>query len=150
MRALCRLALTVLALTLVSSGSAGAQKLEVKPGLWEFRIGDAATPRQVCYTAEVLAGGIEQFAMPPGFDCQAKVREATARRVAVSISCQGSVALEGETTIETPDSETMVMVSSSTVSFGGQQQKVDATARYKWLGADCGDVKPFDPKQPTQ
>jgi hypothetical protein len=150
-----RFALVVAAAVALAVGpglvvGAEAQKLEVEPGLWEYRIGDAEKASQVCYTAEVLQGGLGQFALPPGLECSFEVKEATAKRVVTHAVCHGSIAMEGITTIEILDRKAMSMVSDSTVTFGGQQQKIEAKSSFKWLAADCGDVAPFDPKNPTR
>jgi len=36
------------------------------------------------------------------------------------------------------------------MNLGGSKQTVKAAASYKWLRADCGAVKPFDPKDPLK
>ena len=36
------------------------------------------------------------------------------------------------------------------MNLEGSKQTVKTAAGYKWLRADCGAVKPFDPKDPLK
>ncbi|HBL26392.1 MAG TPA: hypothetical protein DD490_06110 [Acidobacteria bacterium] len=133
---------------LLSAGSARAQKLNVKPGLWEARVSGMSTPTQVCYTAEVLDHGFSQIQNPPGLKCKNEIKQSTPRLIVAHTACTGNMTVEGDTRLEITSSESMVMVSDMVMGTGGGKQKVQATVNYKWLRADCGKVKPFDPQNP--
>lgn len=54
---------------------------------------------------------------------------------------------EGRVTFSSPEAYSMKMTSSSTVH--GQPTKMDMQTDGRWLGGDCGTVKPFEmPKKP--
>jgi hypothetical protein len=48
---------------------------------------------------------------------------------------------EGEVTVVSPDAYTMRMTTQSSAT--GKPERMDMEAAGKWLGASCGDVKPF-------
>jgi hypothetical protein len=133
-------------LALASTPPLSAQKLEVKPGLWEVSMDQPKTVTQVCYTREVLNGGLSQFAMPPGMSCKSEVVQATSRLVVTRTVCTSPMAMDGETRMDIASPEAMTMQSTMVMTMGGSKQTVKSVASYKWLKADCGSVKPFDPK----
>jgi hypothetical protein len=124
-----------------------AQKLDVKPGLWEITMTEPKSVQRVCYTAEVLNANLSQMPMPPGISCKNDIVQATSKLVVTHTVCTGPMAIEGETRLATASAEAMSMESTSVMTMGGTKQTVKASAAYKWLGANCGDVKPFDPKK---
>ncbi len=142
---------TTAALVIVAAAPAVpalAQKLAVKPGLWEVSMAEPKMVTQVCYTSEVLNGGVSQFAMPPGMDCKMDVVQATARLIVTKMACTSPMVMEGETRMDIVSPEAMTMQSTAVMTMGGNRQTVKSSASYKWLKADCGAVKPFDPKNP--
>ncbi len=42
--------------------------------------------------------------------------------------------------------ENYTFSTTSTHAFGGETKATETTTRAHWLGADCVDVKPIDPK----
>ena len=44
------------------------------------------------------------------------------------------------------DSENYTVKSTSVSKIGEKVRNSSTTMTAKWVGADCGDVKPFDPK----
>jgi len=142
--------LGVCAVLCVSSVDSRAQTPNVKPGLWQVTLPETNTVMQVCYTAAVLSGGLFDSQVPLGLKCRNEVKEQSARSIVTRTVCTGDVALEGETRVETPNSETMTMRATSVMNMGGSKQTVTTAASYKWLRADCGAVKPFDPKDPLK
>ncbi|HLS54772.1 MAG TPA: DUF3617 family protein [Zeimonas sp.] len=130
--------------------SAWAQKLDVKPGLWEITMAEPKSVMQACYTKEVLDSGFSQVPAPPGMQCRNEVRQATSRLLVTRTTCTGSMTIEGETRVEVSGPEAMAMQSSSILDLGGRKQTVKAAASYRWLRADCGTVKPFDPGKALQ
>jgi len=130
--------------------AAYAQRLDVKPGLWEITLAGADTVTQVCYTADVLNGDLSQIPTAPGLQCKNELEQSTATLVVARTVCTGTMAIEGETRVEVVNPETMSMHSTSVMNFGGNKQTVETVANYKWLRTDCGEVKPFDPKRLPQ
>jgi hypothetical protein len=127
-------------------GASHAQGLDVKPGLWEIKMTGTQIVQKVCYTAEFLKQDFSKVPTPPGLQCKHEIKQANARLVISHTVCTGNFSLDGETRMEATNKETMVMVSKSKLNMGGKMQETNVTASYKWLGADCGKVKPFDLK----
>ena len=135
---------------LLLAGAAQAQVLDVKPGLWEMTLEGAKAPVQVCYTAEMLRGGLSNVPVPQGMTCRTEVKMARARTVLTRTVCAGDMSLEGETRIDIASPEAMTMVSGSMLIVGGRKQTMQSTAHYRWLRADCGAVKPDAPGRPPR
>jgi hypothetical protein len=144
-----RLAAVLAIVVTLPAAPALAQKLAVKPGLWEVSMAEPKVVTQVCYTSEVLNGGASQFAMPPGMTCTFDVVQSTPRLIVTKSACTSPMAMQGETRMEVVSPESMTMQSTATMTMGGRTQTVKSSASYKWLKADCGSVKPFDPKNPV-
>ena len=102
----------------------------------------------MCYTAEVLDRGFSQIQNPPGFQCKNEIKQSTPRLIVAHTACTGNMTIEGDTRLEITSSEAMMLVSDMVMGTGAKMQTVKATVSYKWLGADCGKVKPFDPQNP--
>lgn len=132
-----------LAGVLLTFGSTAAA-LDVKPGLWEITT-EGAPAQRVCYTAEVLESDLSSMQMPPGVECRNDIRESSGTRVVTHSVCTGTVNMEGDTVLEVQSPESMTMASTSVMTFGGQRQTIEASASYRFVAADCGDVRPFDP-----
>jgi hypothetical protein len=132
---------------LASPTGTSAWALDVKPGLWEIAIEGSAEPHHVCYTQEALNADFAKVPNPPGVECANEIKESGATRMVAHTSCTGNFAIEGDTTVQVLSPESMSMQSTSVMTFGGNQQAIDASAAYRWLRSDCGDVKPFDPNK---
>lgn len=139
----------VSALLVLLAASVSAQKIDVKPGLWEITSAEPKNVQQACYTAELLNGGISQFPSPPGMTCKNDVVQETPRVVVTRTVCTGSMAIEGETRMEIASREAMSMQSTSVMTIGGNKQTIKASATYRWISANCGNVKPLDPRNAT-
>ena len=61
-----------------------------------------------------------------------------------STCTQPESASDGEATFT--NAENYTVTTTSTHSFRGEPKTTQMTIRAKWLGADCGDLKPIDPK----
>jgi hypothetical protein len=129
---------------LISAPSAWA--LDVKTGLWEITTEGAGNPQRACYTKELLNGAFSDVKMPAGIECRNEIKESSATRAVTHTVCTGTMNMEGDTRVEVQSPESMTMASTSTLSVAGQKQTMSASARYRWIQADCGDVKPIDPK----
>jgi len=51
---------------------------------------------------------------------------------------------EGEVTFSSPDAYSMKMVVNTTIQ--GRAEKINMDGSGRWLGSDCGDIKPFATK----
>ena len=97
---------------------------------------------QICYSRESLSKSPWTEAQT---DC--KVTYATRSTTAWkwhSSCAKMNVEADGEATF--PNSENYTMVSSSVVKVGETPRNSRTTITGKWVGSDCGDVKPFDAK----
>jgi hypothetical protein len=62
-----------------------------------------------------------------------------------SVCPQTDTTIDGEATFASPESYTIR--TATTRTFRGDTKVTRTTLQAKWLGADCGDLKPFDPKR---
>ncbi len=131
------------ALLVASSAPAFAQKVNVKPGLWDARPEGAAAPVKVCFPKEVLGDARVFMAVFMGPTCTIEVKEATPKVVVTRTVCKSPLAVEDETRLETPNPDTMLRRSKGVITTGGKRQEVKDAADFKWVRADCGDVKPL-------
>jgi hypothetical protein len=138
------------ALLLAATAPALAQKVNVKPGLWDARPEGAANPVKVCFSREVLGDARVFMAAFMGPDCTIEVKEATPKLVVTRTVCKSPVAVEDVTRIETPDPGTMARRSRGIITSGGKRQEVTDAADFKWVRADCGDVKPLGAGAPKK
>jgi hypothetical protein len=107
----------------VKLGSAGPQGMSPK----------------VCLTKEQ----IERNQMPTQQrgDCQSS-NSRSGNTVNVKFTCSSPPSTgEGQITITSPDSYSMKMVVNTTMQ--GRPERMDMDGSGKWLGADCGSVKPM-------
>jgi hypothetical protein len=134
----------VLAVWLIS---ASAWALDVKAGLWQITMDGIPEAQKVCYTRELLDSDVKDMSaldLPEGVTCKNEIKEQSAKLTVTHTVCSGPFAIEGDNRIEVQSPESMLMTSTSVMKIAGQQQSIETSARYTWLSADCGDVKPFD------
>ena len=62
-----------------------------------------------------------------------------------SVCPQTDTTIDGEAVFASPESYTVR--TATTRTFRGDTKVTRTTLQAKWLGADCGDLKPFDPKR---
>ena len=62
-----------------------------------------------------------------------------------SVCPQTDTTIDGEAVFASPESYTVQ--TATTRTFRGDTKVTRTTLQAKWLGADCGDLKPFDPKR---
>ncbi|MCE9659288.1 MAG: DUF3617 domain-containing protein [Burkholderiales bacterium] len=62
-----------------------------------------------------------------------------------SVCTQPEMTIDGEALFASAESYTVN--STTTMKLRGETKTSQRTVRAKWLGADCGDLKPFDPKR---
>jgi Protein of unknown function (DUF3617) len=97
-----------------------------------------------CVTQADIDKGFEGFAMGGG-QCTRTVTERTATVRAGTFSCTGRENSSGSYRFEATSAEAMVGKWDAAVGEGGKTMNMKAAIQGKWLGADCGDVKPREP-----
>lgn len=76
-------------------------------------------------------------------DCKKTVQR-SGNTVKMSFTCTNPASSgEGQYTVHSPESYSMKMVVNTTVQGRPETMNMDGTG--KWLGADCGDIKPMKP-----
>jgi hypothetical protein len=100
--------------------------------------GGALTSR-MCMTKEMIER--KEFPVQEG-DCKQKTTPVSANRMKIAFSCtKPPTSGEGEMIVDSDTSYRVKMHVKGT--DGGQQQTVDMDAAGKWLGADCGKLRPI-------
>jgi hypothetical protein len=98
---------------------------------------------RVCFTREFLDRGHWQ-AQSPGCKTESKIR--TGNTWAWHTSCTAPASeTDGQASFK--DSENYVVKTATKMTMNGQPHATQTTITAKWLGSDCGDVKPFAPPQ---
>jgi len=126
--------------------SVPAVALDVKSGLWEISLEGSEAVHKACMTREILDADISDLQLPTGVDCINETREKTSKLLVTHTSCTGDFTIEGDTRVEVISPEAIFMQSNSVMTIDDQQRQFSASAHYKWLSDDCGDVKPIDLK----
>ena len=62
-----------------------------------------------------------------------------------SVCTQPEMTIDGEAVFASPESYRVD--STTTRKVGGETRTSQRSVQARWLGADCGDLKPFDPKR---
>jgi hypothetical protein len=100
--------------------------------------GGALTSR-MCMTKEMIER--KEFPVQEG-DCKQKTTPVSANRMKIAFSCtRPPTSGEGEMIVDSDTSYRVKMHVKGT--DGGQQHTVDMDAAGKWLGADCGKLRPI-------
>jgi hypothetical protein len=98
-----------------------------------------ALASRMCMTKEMIQR--KEFPVQEG-DCKQKVTPVSGNRMKVAFSCTRPPASgDGEIVVDSDTSYRVKMHIKST--NGGQQRVVDMDATGKWLGADCGNLRPI-------
>ncbi len=144
--------------------------LAVRPGLWEYRLAgnrapplpegllSALSPEQraaisgalakamarsykACVTAGQIKAGAEGLPKA-GPSCHWSVVSSAPTELVLRNQCSGSVTAQGTLRILAPDPATVTATIDATVDPGTGPMPLRETVGGKWLGADCGTVKP--------
>jgi hypothetical protein len=98
-----------------------------------------ALSSRMCMTKEMIQR--KEFPVQEG-DCTQKVTPMGANKMKIAFSCTRPPASgEGEMTLDSDTSYRAKMHVKGT--DGGRQQIVDMDVTGKWLGADCGNIRPM-------
>ena len=97
---------------------------------------------RVCLSKESLDAGRWQGSANCRTDFGSRTANAWKWR---SVCPQTDTVIDGEAEFANPESYTVR--TATTRTFRGDTKVTRTTLRAKWLGTDCGDLKPFDPKR---
>jgi hypothetical protein len=98
---------------------------------------------KMCMTKEM----VERNEMPQQQrgDCKSTVQPRVGNTTRMSFTCTNPPSSgEGTYTLNGPDSYTMKMVVNTTVQ--GRPETMNMEGSGRWLGADCGDINPVQPR----
>jgi Protein of unknown function (DUF3617) len=95
-----------------------------------------------CLTEKSLQRGFEPDPNMAKDSCKQTVVSSTSTVLQVQMECTGPQKVSGTIHFEAASSEAVTGTVDMTVSDGGNTIQVSRTLQSKWLGADCGKVKP--------
>ncbi|AMO23477.1 DUF3617 domain-containing protein [Ramlibacter solisilvae] len=105
--------------------------------------GGAGMTVKMCMTKEMVERN--QVTQPPQGDCKTTVQPRSGNTMKMSFSCANPPSSgEGQMTFTSPEAYSMKMKVNTTAA--GQPQKVSMDTSARWLGADCGNIKPVAAK----
>jgi hypothetical protein len=108
---------------------------------------DASGATKVCLTKEMFqSGGWQQAAAESGCTTSYSTRSAKSWKWHSSCAALKSES-DGETVFDSTESYRTKMTTTATVM--GKTNTSTRVVQAKWLGADCGDVKPLAPPAPA-
>ncbi|MES2299967.1 MAG: DUF3617 domain-containing protein [Pseudomonadota bacterium] len=101
---------------------------------------------KMCVTAEMAARS--EMPVHHQGNCTASQTVVAPGNIKVSVACTDPVSTgEGQITYTSDSAYTMKMTNTTTVK--GKKEAMSMEAQGKWLGADCGSVKPY-PMPPSK
>jgi len=104
------------------------------------RLGDKASVVRACISTEdAQRGTIPQQAG----DCKQQVLERSANSMRVKFSCSGSPPANGDATVNFQSRTAYTSQSLVDTEVSGQPERLNVDQSGKWLGNECGSVKPL-------
>ena len=97
-----------------------------------------------CVTQANIDKGFEKMEHMGGDNCTQTVTSSTSTLRAGSFACTGREAASGTYRFEARNPESVAANWDVTMSNGGKDMKMKSVMQGKWLGSDCGSVKPND------
>lgn len=114
----------------------------------EAAIEHAMAPRHSvvkrCITQADIDKGFDEMAQRGGGKCTHTVTSSTSTLRTGSFTCTGRENTSGTYRFEARSPESVAANWDVTVSNGGNSMRVKNVIEGRWLGADCGSVKPTD------
>jgi hypothetical protein len=109
-----------------------------KQGMQLGGAGPGGMAVKICMTKEM----VERNEMPSQRgDCKTTKQNRSGNTMTMAFACTNPPSTgEGQVTFTSPEAYTMKMTVNSTAN--GKTEKMDMDASGKWLGADCGNIKP--------
>jgi hypothetical protein len=121
----------------------GMQQMLERNGVQMDLGAGGAVMTRVCLTREMIQR--KEFPVQQG-DCQQKMTPVSGNRMNIAFSCSRPPASgEGEMTLDSDTSYRARMHIRGTE--GGNRQEVDMDVAGRWLGADCGGLRPLRSSQ---
>ena len=112
-----------------------------KQGVKMGSAGPGGMAMQVCMTREMVERN--EMQMQRG-DCKTTQQTRTGNTMKVAYACTNPPSSgEGQITFTSPEAYSMKMAVSTKVH--GKPEKMNMDGSGKWLGADCGNIKPITP-----
>jgi Protein of unknown function (DUF3617) len=102
---------------------------------------------KACLTEEQLQRGFTLGDKESLKECKRTVLKSTSRVLDMRIECKGERTTVGDIHYEAVDPATMNATINMTMSDGQKTMTMKNVMHGKWLGADCGDVKPHEPHE---
>lgn len=108
-------------------------------------IGNAGKPETIrsCITNKTLQRGLN-FDRPDRGDCHRTVLQNTSRQVDVRMECTGEQKASGTFQIQATDRQTISGRLDMVVGSGPNPMTIKRVLQGRWLGSDCGNVKPVE------
>ncbi len=134
----------------VGVGAAMAQQAPpIKMGLWEKTLTDNAMGKTSTETAKSCVNAAEFQRMVANINRQRPNCTTKVTQVAKGYTMNATCNLNGTTMTITSstmftDSEHIVTESHTTSIKDGQKREIEMHSTSRWLGADCGNIKPGD------
>jgi hypothetical protein len=120
------------------------EEMMARQGMKMGTAGGGGMTMKVCMTKEM----VERNEMPSQQrgDCKTTSQARSGNTMKMAFACTNPPSSgEGQFTFNGSDGYTMKMAVNTTVQGKPETMNMDATG--KWLGADCGDVKPIVPRK---
>jgi hypothetical protein len=95
---------------------------------------------KICMTKEM----IERDQMPTQGDCKTTHQSRSGNTMKMAFACTNPPS-SGEGEVVFTSSESYKSKSSITTTLQGKPEKITSEANGKWLGSDCGTIKPLTP-----
>ena len=98
-----------------------------------------------CLTQDQLQRGFTLGDKESMKSCKRTVLKSTSKVLDMRIECGGARTTVGDVHYEAVDPTTMTATINMTMNDGQKSMTIKNDMHGKWLGADCGDVKPHEP-----
>jgi hypothetical protein len=117
------------------------EEMMAKRGMKMGAGGPGGMQMKICMTKEM----VERREMPTNRgECKTTRQQVSGNTMKVSFTCVNPASSgEGQFTFNSPESYNMKMVVNTTMQ--GKPETMNMEGSGKWLGADCGDIKPIRP-----
>jgi hypothetical protein len=96
-----------------------------------------------CITEKTLQRGLD-FGERERPNCRRTMLNSTSRQIDVRMECTGRETMNGTFHFEAVDRQTMSGGINMAVTNGANTMTMKRTMHGKWLGSDCGSVKPME------
>jgi hypothetical protein len=94
-----------------------------------------------CVTEKTLQRGLD-FSQGDRPNCKRTTSNSSSRQIDVQVECTGPEAMKGDFHFEAIDRQTMRGNINLVIGNGANKMTIKRVMQGKWLGSDCGTVKP--------